>query len=143
MFAFCGSFQFFWGIQITLFCRRSGIQSSTSCVNLHPYYFKSDMNTSQCKLNVQVAGISFWLIFDAPIVYMSSYCRWKELGTTGMSFESTVQDQVTPFLKLRLLLMFAGLKRLEMRVIKVFFNQESEGTVSYILSVKWLSGCMQ
>ena len=24
-----------------------------------------------------------------------------------------------------------------------FFNQESEGTVLYILSIKWLSGCSQ
>ena len=41
--------------------------------------------------------------------------------------------------------MFADLQRRETRVIKncVFFNQESEGTVSYILSVKWLSSCSE
>ena len=37
------------------------------------------------------------------------------------------------------------LKRLETRVVKnhVFSNQASEGTVSYMLGVKWLSGCSE
>ena len=41
--------------------------------------------------------------------------------------------------------MFTGLKRLETRVIEncVFFNQESENAVLYILSVSWLSGCSE
>ena len=49
-----------------------------------------------------------------------------------------------PVLKLQLL-MFTGLKRLETRVIEncVFFNQEGEDTVQYILSAKWLSGCSE
>ena len=36
-----------------------------------------------------------------------------------------------------------GLKRLKTRVIKIcmfFYNQESEGAVSYILGVRWFSG---
>ena len=41
--------------------------------------------------------------------------------------------------------MFTGLKRLETRVIEncVFFNQEGEDTVQYIMSAKWLSGCSE
>ena len=35
-FVFCGNFGFFQGIQITLFCCRSRIRRSTSCVNLPP-----------------------------------------------------------------------------------------------------------
>ena len=99
---------------------QKGDPGSTSCINLPPCFFKSDMNTFQCKLNVQVAGKSFSLIFDALVVYMSRYCRFQEKNNWSSS--NPVQDQVTPFLKLRLL-MCAILKRLETRVIKnrVFF----------------------
>ena len=93
MFVFCRCFWFFLGIQIMPFCHRSGIHGSTSCGNLPMCYFKSDiMNTFQCILNVQVAGKSFCLTFDAPIVQMSCYycCSKERIGTTWMSFESSI-----------------------------------------------------
>ena len=40
MFVFCWKFRFFWGIQLTPFCHRSGIHGSTQCVNLPPIVFK-------------------------------------------------------------------------------------------------------
>ena len=41
--------------------------------------------------------------------------------------------------------MFTGLKRLETGVIEncVFFNEEGEDKVQYIMSAKWLSGCSE
>ena len=62
-----------------------------------------------------------------------------------MSFvSSSSKEQVSPFLKLQLL-MFTGLKRLETGVIEncVFFNEEGEDKVQYIMSAKWLSGCSE
>ena len=130
MFVFCRCFWFFLGIQIMPFCHRSGIHGSTSCGNLPLCYFKSDiMNTFQCILNVQVAGKSFCLTFDAPIVQMSSYycCSKERIGTTWMSFESSIGPS-HPISEIVTSHHVCRLKRLEQGEKKLCsFNQESEG----------------
>ena len=83
MFVFCGSFLFFLEIQIMLFCCRSTIPRSTSCVHLPlcylTCYFKSDIYKY---FLVQIECLGCWKIilsvFDAPIVHMSCYCLCKE-----------------------------------------------------------------
>ena len=107
------------------------MHGSSSRANLPPCYFKSDMNTFQCKLNIQVAGKSFCLIFDAPIVHMSCYCSWKERNKWNVtSFLKFVNSHVCRL----------KMTRNEGDLKLQFFNQESQGTTSYIefQVVEWL-----
>ena len=118
MFVFWGSFRFFWGNEILPFCCRSRIHGHIFTLALFQEWYEYFLVQIKC---VHVAGKSFCLIFDVPvaIVHLSCYCRCKEKNNWN---ELCIQGQVTPFLKLQLL-MFTGLKRLEMRVIEncVFF----------------------
>ena len=76
---------------------------------------KSDMNSSLCKLNVQIAGKLFCLIFDALIVLLSTITAVKKskgevifkssIGPSRPVFEITISH-------------FCRLKRLKARVIK-------------------------
>ena len=79
--------------------------------------FKSDMNSSLCKLNVQIAGKSFCLIFDALIVsyYISPITAVKK-ENSEMSFKSSIGPS-RPIFEITVSYV-CRLKRLETRVIK-------------------------
>ena len=102
------------------------------------------MSSSLCKLNVQVVGKSSCLIFDALVAHVyPAVATLIEKGQVKWA-SNPVKGQINPFLKCLFMEMFSGLlKRLEIRLIEncvVQMRRVSEGTMSYILDIKWL-GC--
>ena len=100
------------------------------------------MNSSLCRLNVQIARKSLCLIFDNLIVsYYISPIVAVNKEKSKISFKSCIKpscpiSEITTSHVCRL----EDYKQ-EWSEIKYFSNQESEGAMSYIVGAKWLSGC--
>ena len=147
MFVPCGNFRFFREIQITLFCQTESKEALN--VKMYPLCcFKSEMcklNSSLCKLNVQIAGKSFLILsnFWCFNSFILSAIAAVKKEKTETNFKSSVGPSY-PISEIATSHV-CTLKRLETKVIKnhVCQHQESEGTMSYILGVKWLSGCSE
>ena len=134
MHVFHGNFRFFHGIQITPFCHRSRIHWNAQCINLPLCSFKGDMNSSLYRLNVEIARKSLRLIFDNFNSFILHICYY------GCKKSKKWNDPQIQY-KIKLLISeiktshACSLKRLETRVTKIKWlsNQESEGTMSYIV----------
>ena len=115
-------FDFSGGIETLPFCRRGGIHGR--------------------KLLVQIECSGCWklicLIFDASLVHLSCYCSRKAENNWNELFIPISEIATSHIYKLK------KTRNKGDRNLVFFFNQEeSEDTMLYILSVKWLSCCSE
>ena len=116
-------------------------------INLPLCYFKSDMNTFQCKSNVQVVGKSFCHIFMLQqfICLCPAIAAIKQ-RTTEMSFVSSIgprhpiSEIATSHIYWLKKTRNKGDQKLRVFLIKRVRTQCYQ---LHILSVKWLSGCSE
>ena len=81
MFVYCGSFRFFWGIQITPFRNRREIDARTECSNLLPIFFLKVIRIVLCA-NWMFSFLRnhFWFWCFSSII-LSAIATVKEVKT--------------------------------------------------------------
>ena len=111
---------------------RFAVEAESMGVNLPPcYYFLVQIECSGCWKMI-------CLIFDASLVHLSCYCSRKAENNWNELFIPISEIATSHIYKLK------KTRNKGDRNLVFFFNQEeSEDTMLYILSVKWLSCCSE
>ena len=140
MFVFWGSFWFFWGNEILLFCHRSGIHERKFTPVLFQEWYEYFLVQIKCSGCWKVISSYVWC---CNIIHLSCYCNKNR--TTGISFVSSSirpNHAISEIATSHVYRLKKTRNESDRAKIANFLNQKSKNTRCYIFCecqvVEWL-----